>query len=701
MTALSTNILLKPRLLGLWIMGDAGGSTTFADSSGAGHNPTLHGGITLGATGLAASDATKAATFNGTSGYASFASGVFDFEYTDLWTVEALINLSSAPAEAMLIAKQDDSGSYTGWNVALRNVAANTYVIEAGVFHEGATPPLKMVFVNGSQNMTVGTTYHIVVSYDGSGTAAGFAFWVNGVIDPAIVVRNNSLSGLTIKTATVANIGARGGTGSPDVFLPATGQYLALYGASGPGSISTQGGYGNMLPYNIVTPADYHIGLLALAPPSDPSVPNVIMDTDFGGDVDDAYDLWIMCIFHLQGKLRLVGVTTSTSQVDGASAVQAFLNYWGILCPVYAYQGTATPSPDFWGSTVAAQFVAGDATNKGCTAVASIVGGGTLYAVGDVLTVPGGVVASGRLGRATTLTVAAVTAGVITSFSISDSGSYSTFPPGTAGVVTLPNPHSGTPATVTLTSTARRGNYTNALSGLRQLCNTYSNLWLLEDGFLINYAALLASASNAGGDGLGSGATLLTNNSIAMVIASGFSPGNVAWGVGAEYNYSSDPASSNAIVAGSPVWPKPIVDCGIELTNPNYGSATGLIDIKPSSTALSATNPLQLAYLTYKNGGHPLDAQDKRIFYSFAALIFLGEGMAGGRLYWRSIGISETINASTGVNSETFSAGTPSWSSLGKKDTDANYATWGTTLLDTNSVASGTGAAQLLLLGVS
>jgi hypothetical protein len=54
---------------GYWRMGDAPGSGTVADDSGAGNNGAVHGGVTLGQPGVPAGDTGTAALFDGTSGY--------------------------------------------------------------------------------------------------------------------------------------------------------------------------------------------------------------------------------------------------------------------------------------------------------------------------------------------------------------------------------------------------------------------------------------------------------------------------------------------------------------------------------------------------------------------------------------------------------------------------------------------------------
>src|SRR5271166_921759 len=88
--------------------------------------------------------------------------------------------------------------------------------------------------------------------------------------------------------------------------------------------------------------------------------------------------------------------------------------------------------------------------------------------------------------------------------------------------VTLPNPHGGSAVTVTATFTARRGNYTDAVVGLRKLVHEYSNIVILGIGYATNLAGLLNSAANYGGDGFASGVSMIETNVKALVWSAGF-----------------------------------------------------------------------------------------------------------------------------------------------------------------------------------
>jgi len=428
MTAYTANVLAVPNVLGFWTMGESSGST-FHDTSGNNNNATIQSGITLGSTSLAAGDATTSALFNGSSGYATFASSsLFNMEYTQPWSIEALIEVTLVPGngtEGFIFTKMQSGQPYQGWAVGIIGVGSGNYAVEVLLVANASLD--EQIYVKSSIQLSTGA-HHILVNYDGSGGWSGISIWIDGISDHGITLVVNLLGGHSIENSSVASIGVRGGTGSRDGYFPGNIQYVALYGLSSPdGTHTTNADYGSAFDYNIVAEATASIALLNPTIPTDPVRPNVIIDTDICNDVDDAMDLQIMCALSARGLFTIRGVTISSSNPDSASCAKAILNFWGVTAPVYAYQGIALPSVSLYTTAVAARFMPGDATNVGMTAY-TITGGGTSYVVGDVLAVPGGTLAMGA--TATTLTVNAVSSGAVTGLTISNAGSYATAPSG-------------------------------------------------------------------------------------------------------------------------------------------------------------------------------------------------------------------------------------------------------------------------------
>ncbi len=83
------------------------------------------------------------------------------------------------------------------------------------------------------------------------------------------------------------------------------------------------------------------------------NAPGVILDMDYGGDVDDAFDLKLACKLHLMGLIRLLAVTHSSSNNWGASSISAALAYYGVKVPVGISKVPTAVTTDVYGSFVA------------------------------------------------------------------------------------------------------------------------------------------------------------------------------------------------------------------------------------------------------------------------------------------------------------------------------------------------------------
>lgn len=67
---------------------------------------------------------------------------------------------------------------------------------------------------------------------------------------------------------------------------------------------------------------------------------NIIVDTDIGGDCDDAGALVLLKTFCQQKKIRLNAVTSCTTMEGAENTIASVLGYYGINVPVGVMQGT-------------------------------------------------------------------------------------------------------------------------------------------------------------------------------------------------------------------------------------------------------------------------------------------------------------------------------------------------------------------------
>ena len=383
-------------------------------------------------------------------------------------------------------------------------------------------------------------------------------------------------------------------------------------------------------------------------PANPPTKPNVIIEDDIRGDIDGIQELAVAIWLHENNYINLLAFVINSGDTYSASTVKAVLNYNGLSSiPVYSYQGATDTGGTLYTQATATNFRSQDGTNVGIlNSGYSITGGGTLYQVGDVLTVPGGTLASGF--SAATVTVTSVSSGAITGIRMSNSGSYSSAP---SSPVTLPNPHSGTAATMTFTTGTWRGNYPDAQSALIDLLNANSNIYWFNSGvssviyqFITNNSTLFASKVSA------------------YLVEAGWYPNNKFIGINAaEANYGTTPSQWNYILANWPSKTIPYIACGDENTTP-LGSS-GLIYGGPSDVLNKATDPVQYAFYTAGVNGETFVSGYLRPAWTFPCLLYLASGIspAGSGYaqygYWGATGGTGTVDASTGFNTYSNSWG--------------------------------------------
>jgi hypothetical protein len=92
---------------------------------------------------------------------------------------------------------------------------------------------------------------------------------------------------------------------------------------------------------SILTPGEYFVRALPLATPETPLPhPNIIVDTDMAGDVDDAGALALINDFMCQGECKLVAVCTNVRNGDSGAVAHAINAYYGHPdVPIGTFQG--------------------------------------------------------------------------------------------------------------------------------------------------------------------------------------------------------------------------------------------------------------------------------------------------------------------------------------------------------------------------
>jgi hypothetical protein len=89
-----------------------------------------------------------------------------------------------------LILSNNTTTAFAGWQLGTGSTYANTLSLRV-------TAATGMFLVHGSTALTSGTAYSLIVTYDGSGSAAGLQFYVNGVAETMTVITNTAVGSVT------------------------------------------------------------------------------------------------------------------------------------------------------------------------------------------------------------------------------------------------------------------------------------------------------------------------------------------------------------------------------------------------------------------------------------------------------------------------------------------------------------------------
>jgi hypothetical protein len=167
-----------------WLMHDGSGQA-FVDAT-ANDNTITTSNITWGTgTGV------TSPTFNGVNSTGvSTQVPITDFDGTKAFSVSLWINPDTG-ADPALVSTLNPASNFTGWELGLSGGGALTNGIE---FFLVNTYPSNAIQVAIGSTIAVGVIFNLIVTYDGSQTAAGISGYINGVLQSDITVTADSLS---------------------------------------------------------------------------------------------------------------------------------------------------------------------------------------------------------------------------------------------------------------------------------------------------------------------------------------------------------------------------------------------------------------------------------------------------------------------------------------------------------------------------
>lgn len=311
-------------LLGWWKLNEASGAT-FVDSKAA-HNATVNS-VTLGSasTYVVGETPSLAATFNGTSGYASIGD-IAGLEFTRAapWTINAIVKpnvlRSGGSLDYWIYTKSNPATTLNGLNFGLKWLSGATCEVQVQFI---ANYPTQAIYARSSAvDLQNGTEYMVTVTYDGAAASTGIKIYVDGV-SVGVVDGSGGAASQTIavgQDTTAAGFAAEiGRRTSLNKWYKGDLKDLAIYGAA-------------------MSAID--VARLAWTAHQSPQISNplyvlnaapqvVFYDMDMDSDIDDVVDAVLLLNLEHQGKVSICGsVVTSASQWAPATWI-AIANYYG------------------------------------------------------------------------------------------------------------------------------------------------------------------------------------------------------------------------------------------------------------------------------------------------------------------------------------------------------------------------------------
>lgn len=207
-----------PSLVGRWAGPNAVSGSTIYEELGSGYDISVTGGASIAAASAfgARSSASGrheslsdsyALSFDGSTSYTTFGSSVWNYEYTDPFSVSFWVN-GDLTTSGELISKRLEATVWRGW--AIYN--QSSYEGRVTFRLSGTSVVNALVVVTQENSLKSGIWQHVVVTYDGTATPGGVNIYINGV-SQTLSTLVNTYTGTMVSSAN-ASIGCRNGTAS-------------------------------------------------------------------------------------------------------------------------------------------------------------------------------------------------------------------------------------------------------------------------------------------------------------------------------------------------------------------------------------------------------------------------------------------------------------------------------------------------------
>lgn len=184
-------------LVECWAMNDGSGSA-FADSCGTSNTETLVTGTLTWASNAGLPGTT--ATFSSTAYAVGANQTATNFDGTTPFSVSVWAKIPNTTSTHTFISSLDPATSFRGWELSANT---GTGAVEILLVNTVGTNAVQLQ----GPTLTAGTLYNLILTYDGTKTAAGTKLYINGTVQSTSTLANN-MTGTMANTKAVA-LGAR------------------------------------------------------------------------------------------------------------------------------------------------------------------------------------------------------------------------------------------------------------------------------------------------------------------------------------------------------------------------------------------------------------------------------------------------------------------------------------------------------------
>ena len=188
-----------------WRCGDGDTSPTLTDNGSGGNNGTMTNFSTFSTDVPVELFSRKSIALDGVDDFVDMGN-VLNFERLDTFSISAWVKKNDNGAGMMIVAKQETSLNFKGWMFYFDSANNLKFVLRR------QNQTFNRLIATSTNSISSGSWNHVLVTYDGSSTEAGFNFYINGADAGSNGSGGTLGGGASLATTIPLQIGTRNST---------------------------------------------------------------------------------------------------------------------------------------------------------------------------------------------------------------------------------------------------------------------------------------------------------------------------------------------------------------------------------------------------------------------------------------------------------------------------------------------------------